>query len=98
MRLPHGILSELGEITGISPNILSDYAATRIRPGSKRALILESACKEIGLDVSFRQWLVGTSDEIKAALTNNHIKSTTTPEKNNSVLRKLLSRFFLKTT
>lgn len=91
MRLPYGVLTALGDITGISPNILSDYAATRIRPGSKRALMLESACKEIGLDVSLRLWLFGNSEELKNALTNNGSSIYRRPnKKNNKLWRKLL--------
>lgn len=90
MRLPYGILTRLGEITDISPNILSDYAATRIRPGSKRALKLESACKEIGLDVSLRLWLFGTPDELKTALMTGSSIYYRPNRKNNKFWRKLL--------
>jgi len=90
MRLPYGVLTALGDITGISPNLLSDYAATRIRPGSKRALILENACKKIGLDVSLRLWLFGTGEEIKAALTNGSSIYRRPNKKNNKFWRKLL--------
>lgn len=96
MRLPKGTLTKLAEITGIHHRVLSDYVSTRIRPGSHRALLLELSCKKIGLDVSLRLWIFGTSDELKAALTNNHIEPPITPKNNNGFWDKL-SNFFLRT-
>jgi len=90
MRLPHGILPALSRVTFLPINQLSDYASGRTRPGSKRALELEAACKKIGLDVSIRLWLFGTGDEIKAALSRNHIKPPVKPKGNNNKWRKLL--------
>ena len=90
MRLPHGILPALSQITLLPINLLSDYASGRVRPGSRRALMLEAACKKIGLDVSIRLWLFGTGDEIKTALSHNHIKPSPTPKRNNKLWRKLL--------
>ena len=67
-RLPSGVLKKLSAATGLKVNYLCDLAADRKRPGRKRALELESACKEIGTDVPAILWLYGKSSEIKAAL------------------------------
>jgi len=90
MRLPHGILPALSRVTLLPINQLSDYASGRVRPGSKRALELEAACKKLGLDVSIRLWLFGTGDEIKAALSRHHIKPAKLNKRNNKNWRKLL--------
>lgn len=72
MKLPKGTLQKLSSITGISTPRLCDYAATRLRPGRKRALVLESKCKEAGIDIPAIMWLYGASDEIKERLTNGN--------------------------
>ena len=92
MRLPRGTLTRLAEVTEMSAGTISEYVSTRMRPGGKRALILENACRDLGLDVSIYLWLDGTSDEIKAALINNSIKPSATPKRNNNFLKNLLQR------
>lgn len=62
-RLPSGVLTKVQEKTGISIQKLSDYAATRERPGRERSLLLEQAT---GIPASV--WLFSSSAEIKAAL------------------------------
>jgi len=68
MRLPYGSLKSLSEKTGISKQSLCDLVATRRRPSRKRALLLEKACKELGLDAPAILWLYGTQEKIKRAL------------------------------
>lgn len=69
MKLPSGTLIALGTETGLRPQYLCDLIATRRRPGRKRALLLEAACKKVGYAVSATTWLYGSSEEIKSALT-----------------------------
>jgi transcriptional regulator with XRE-family HTH domain len=73
MRLPHGFLKKITEITGFSKSYLSDLAAGRKRPGRKRSLLLEEACTAMSLNVPAELWLFGTSFEIKSALTGKKI-------------------------
>jgi hypothetical protein len=72
MRLSKGVLQNLHEQTKISVPALSDYAATRKRPGRKRALDLEKACKDLGYDVPAIVWLYDSSEEIKSRLSNGN--------------------------
>ena len=68
MRLPKGSLLGLHKITGIPTPHLCDYVAGRRFPSRKRAIVLEEACKELGLDVPKELWMFGTSEKIKTAL------------------------------
>lgn len=84
MRLPKGLLKKLEDETGIANTKFCDYAATRIRPGRKRALVLETACRNLGIDVPAIVWLYGSSDEIKSRIlqkyNGNGDKSEGVPE------------------
>lgn len=68
MRLPKNTLQRLSEVTGISPKLLSEYTAYRMRPGAQRAFLLEDACRKLGLEVPARLWIEGPSWKIKLAL------------------------------
>ena len=85
MRLPKGLLKKLEYETGIANTKFCDYAATRIRPGRKRALILETACRNLGIDVPAMIWLYGSSREIKQRIlqqyNGNKNESENAPEK-----------------
>lgn len=72
MRLPKGSLTGLTSKTGISNTRLCDYISTRTRPGRKRALELEEAGRELGVDIPATLWLYGTSEEIKSRFFENY--------------------------
>lgn len=72
MKFPKETLKQLSGITGILVPRLYDYAATRVRPGRKRALYLETVCQEIGIDIPAMTWLYGDSEEIKKRLSNGN--------------------------
>jgi hypothetical protein len=59
-KLPNGTLAKLSKETGISVYILSDYIATRRRPGRKKSLVLEKAS-----GISAMMWLFGTKSELR---------------------------------
>lgn len=80
MRLPRGSLTKLETSSGISNIKLCDYIATRVRPGRKRALELEAACRNLGIDVPAMIWLYGSSDEIKQRVLEWHNGNGKKPE------------------
>lgn len=84
MKLPRGTLKKLESKTGISPQRLSDYAAARIRPGRKRALDLENACRQIGRDVPAVVWLYESSREIKSRLSGRSTDGRINQENTNA--------------
>ena len=84
MRLSKGILQKLHEHTEISVSALSDYAATRKRPGRKRALDLENACRQIGRDVPAVVWLYESSREIKSRLSGRRTDGRINQENTNA--------------
>lgn len=67
MKLPSGCLKNISEITHITVQELSDYAARRKVPRPDRCLLLEST---IGIPASLWAW--GTAEQLKQALINYH--------------------------
>lgn len=67
MKLQNGILKTISDKTGISVQELSDYAATRKRPGRKR---LELLIEASGVQASV--WLFSDSEQIKSDLAANN--------------------------
>ena len=65
MRLKYRTLTKLTAMTGFGKTYLCDLVATRKRPGSQRALILEKAT-----GVHHDLWLYRPSEEIKNAIKN----------------------------
>jgi hypothetical protein len=63
MQLKRGTLVNLAKRSSIDTNQLCAYAAARLRPSRKRAIHLEATT---GIPAAL--WLLGSSDEIKAAI------------------------------
>ncbi len=68
MRLKHGLLKKMNEVTGYKIPYLCDLVATRKRPGSKRALKLETLT-----GVHHDLWLYHPSEDIKRELNKMEI-------------------------
>jgi hypothetical protein len=72
MRLKKGTLTPISKKTGITLQVLSNYACASKRPTRKRALFLEEACLSLGIDCPAAVWLLGSEKEIKGRLSINN--------------------------